>query len=129
MIRRPPRSTLFPYTTLFRSRLGVRGVLSSRLAELIGGGGHIEHIVGDLKGEANCLSVGAEPSDVSWRAVCRESADDARGGDQRARLATMHLFERGQRQRFRFRLEIERLAADHSPGACRAKQLQRDLAA
>src|SRR2546421_9507637 len=29
MIRRPPRSTLFPYTTLFRSRL-----------RLLGGGGH-----------------------------------------------------------------------------------------
>src|SRR5947199_3134072 len=29
MIRRPPRSTLFPYTTLFRSRVvdGVRGYL------------------------------------------------------------------------------------------------------
>src|SRR2546426_4345149 len=26
MIRRPPRSTLFPYTTLFRSRLSGRGV-------------------------------------------------------------------------------------------------------
>src|SRR5205809_5661823 len=26
MIRRPPRSTLFPYTTLFRSRLSLRGV-------------------------------------------------------------------------------------------------------
>src|SRR2546421_3660811 len=26
MIRRPPRSTLFPYTTLFRSLLSVRGV-------------------------------------------------------------------------------------------------------
>src|SRR2546430_7153978 len=25
MIRRPPRSTLFPYTTLFRSRFGPRG--------------------------------------------------------------------------------------------------------
>src|SRR5687767_15446377 len=25
MIRRPPRSTLFPYTTLFRSRWGCRG--------------------------------------------------------------------------------------------------------
>src|SRR3712207_7407963 len=25
MIRRPPRSTLFPYTTLFRSRRAVRG--------------------------------------------------------------------------------------------------------
>src|SRR3712207_8140725 len=27
MIRRPPRSTLFPYTTLFRSRVGVDGRL------------------------------------------------------------------------------------------------------
>src|SRR3712207_7722462 len=26
MIRRPPRSTLFPYTTLFRSRPGARGL-------------------------------------------------------------------------------------------------------
>src|SRR5256885_7756363 len=26
MIRRPPRSTLFPYTTLFRSLLGLAGV-------------------------------------------------------------------------------------------------------
>src|SRR2546426_3816794 len=26
MIRRPPRSTLFPYTTLFRSALGVRSL-------------------------------------------------------------------------------------------------------
>src|SRR3712207_7079956 len=26
MIRRPPRSTLFPYTTLFRSRLRVSGL-------------------------------------------------------------------------------------------------------
>src|SRR3712207_7591033 len=26
MIRRPPRSTLFPYTTLFRSRLDLRSV-------------------------------------------------------------------------------------------------------
>src|SRR2546430_9424531 len=31
MIRRPPRSTLFPYTTLFRSPL--RGVLRSELRE------------------------------------------------------------------------------------------------
>src|SRR5260370_8664001 len=32
MIRRPPRSTLFPYTTLFRSRLGqiARGQHSAR---------------------------------------------------------------------------------------------------
>src|SRR5260370_30743656 len=30
MIRRPPRSTLFPYTTLFRSRGGARSRVSSR---------------------------------------------------------------------------------------------------
>src|SRR5690554_7853064 len=27
MLRRPPRSTLFPYTTLFRSESGVRGMV------------------------------------------------------------------------------------------------------
>src|SRR2546429_6573742 len=29
MIRRPPRSTLFPYTTLFRSRKQIRGARSA----------------------------------------------------------------------------------------------------
>src|SRR5438552_13143586 len=29
VIRRPPRSTLFPYTTLFRSQLGARDVLNT----------------------------------------------------------------------------------------------------
>src|SRR3712207_9460264 len=33
MIRRPPRSTLFPYTTLFRSPLRVRIALHSGAAE------------------------------------------------------------------------------------------------
>src|SRR2546422_6078741 len=40
MIRRPPRSTLFPYTTLFRSRGGRRGPRSQGLhgARRDGGG-------------------------------------------------------------------------------------------
>src|SRR3712207_8989200 len=33
MIRRPPRSTLFPYTTLFRSALGVKERTTERLAD------------------------------------------------------------------------------------------------
>src|SRR3712207_9283855 len=38
MIRRPPRSTLFPYTTLFRSpkkvrRLAIKSALSSKVVE------------------------------------------------------------------------------------------------
>src|SRR3712207_7204744 len=41
MIRRPPRSTLFPYTTLFRSGLGQQGVPEApgveRLAVDVGG--------------------------------------------------------------------------------------------
>src|SRR5436309_7434399 len=35
MIRRPPRSTLFPYTTLIRSANGSNGVI----AQSVGGGG------------------------------------------------------------------------------------------
>src|SRR3712207_8601096 len=33
MIRRPPRSTLFPYTTLFRSRLRARRAFAARSFE------------------------------------------------------------------------------------------------
>src|SRR5256885_4301761 len=33
MIRRPPRSTLFPYTTLFRSRRGARLLLGGKLPD------------------------------------------------------------------------------------------------
>src|SRR3712207_8439859 len=35
MIRRPPRSTLFPYTTLFRSRWLVDGAAAGRRGELL----------------------------------------------------------------------------------------------
>src|SRR2546429_5799592 len=37
MIRRPPRSTLFPYTTLFRSWMALRPVWSGALLVLVGG--------------------------------------------------------------------------------------------
>src|SRR3712207_7447633 len=36
MIRRPPRSTLFPYTTLFRSQLGVSHRLRRRVPAVKG---------------------------------------------------------------------------------------------
>src|SRR2546430_12341682 len=54
MIRRPPRSTLFPYTTLFRSHCGAPSV---PLGRLLVGVAHAEHrrLVewppGDLEGE------------------------------------------------------------------------------
>src|SRR6266403_4472444 len=42
MIRRPPRSTLFPYTTLFRSRIAVIGLgyVGLPLAETFAWGGY-----------------------------------------------------------------------------------------
>src|SRR6267143_306481 len=50
MIRRPPRSTLFPYTTLFRSR----GLLAARLGDVAPGvtGGGALHRVVDLGEDA-----------------------------------------------------------------------------
>src|SRR5256885_14392554 len=36
MIRRPPRSTLFPYTTLFRSRDDAAGEAFDKVAKLLG---------------------------------------------------------------------------------------------
>src|SRR3989442_3112088 len=38
MIRRPPRSTLFPYTTLFRSELGAALALLERVVGVPGNG-------------------------------------------------------------------------------------------
>src|SRR2546430_13572121 len=35
MIRRPPRSTLFPYTTLFRSRIRFLGIFSTNLDDFV----------------------------------------------------------------------------------------------
>src|SRR5256884_8622877 len=46
MIRRPPRSTLFPYTTLFRSKLFIGGLSfstsSERLREVFAQAGGVE---------------------------------------------------------------------------------------
>src|SRR5260370_36088635 len=36
MIRRPPRSTLFPYTTLFRSRLALGGIADELGVSVLG---------------------------------------------------------------------------------------------
>src|SRR5438132_8901752 len=46
MIRRPPRSTLFPYTTLFRSRvLGLEAPLAQLDPRCAGGQRHIEAVI------------------------------------------------------------------------------------
>src|SRR3712207_8391418 len=73
MIRRPPRSTLFPYTTLFRSGL-------QQVQHLQGGGG-------DHRGER----VGEE---VGPRALAQQGDDLGAGGDVAAGGAAEGLADR-----------------------------------
>src|SRR3712207_7945456 len=61
MIRRPPRSTLFPYTTLFRSRVGRRHA---------SGGQHVQGIEERLLGRAGahlCLELVAVGHELGRR--------------------------------------------------------------
>src|SRR5258708_17415836 len=53
MIRRPPRSTLFPYTTLFRSKVRMRA------DDLVGGGVDVEVLRPSLSDELRMTSVRA----------------------------------------------------------------------
>src|SRR2546428_12633069 len=77
MIRRPPRSTLFPYTTLFRSGLvgeGVAGGLAAVVAVAEGAVGVEGHApvgrVAELGGgEGVGLGVGVVGEDAGGRAV------------------------------------------------------------
>src|SRR3712207_7753632 len=66
MIRRPPRSTLFPYTTLFRSRGGVGHGLAG-LPTLERRPAVTERCGPTLAGDAACLAQGAEKDRKSTR--------------------------------------------------------------
>src|SRR2546430_12100747 len=60
MIRRPPRSTLFPYTTLFRSREGLRHSPSEREAQPAATGyvGCVPALTGSIDRELAVRAVG-----------------------------------------------------------------------
>src|SRR2546427_1219202 len=62
MIRRPPRSTLFPYTTLFRS--GCRQVVTTQRVTLEDPDLHTDHAVGRLGFGEAIVDVGAQC--VKW---------------------------------------------------------------
>src|SRR5256885_10802612 len=86
MIRRPPRSTLFPYTTLFRSGLTTE---RQRMAAAVGSGlagGLDVSVLGDV-GAAVALGNGLgsiEASDAAAMLCCGARE----GGDERDRKST-----------------------------------------
>src|SRR3712207_9524504 len=78
MIRRPPRSTLFPYTTLFRSRDAVTGD-----DEAVGR--RLPRLPGAARGEDHVLR--AEDLHLAGPDLARDAADAGAAvvGDQRRR--------------------------------------------
>src|SRR5256886_9545023 len=65
MIRRPPRSTLFPYTTLFRSQEH-RLVAAPHLLRL--GGGH--RTLGDARQDRKSTRLNSSHSQISYAVFC-----------------------------------------------------------
>src|SRR3989454_7808104 len=81
MIRRPPRSTLFPYTTLFRSRDGLQRVEHS-LEALVGPAhGAVDHdgdVIGEGAGEGDRKSTRLNSSHlvISYAVFCLKKKKD-----------------------------------------------------
>src|SRR5205823_14766317 len=87
-------------------------------------------VVGNLESEADRLAVRTQRLDRSSADVVAsgETANHTRSGDQRACFATMHLFQRLDREFLGFRFQVERLSTDHAAGAGGAEQLECDVA-
>src|SRR2546430_12747250 len=76
MIRRPPRSTLFPYTTLFRSEEGATGFRVGRLR--VGKTGAVDAVVDVLVDERRELSMFR--LDLRRKQIDRLAAECTEGG-------------------------------------------------
>src|SRR5256885_10169461 len=101
MIRRPPRSTLFPYTTLFRSHQtlvhglypGHRGVLVGRVDEIHARAGHVlvtvEEGAPQLKaGDRKSTRLNSSHLVISYAVFCLKKKKDTRRLRRMSMLAT-----------------------------------------
>src|SRR5260221_2495339 len=73
MIRRPPRSTLFPYTTLFRSP-GLRGDRAHRVrrsrARHLSGPGRGHHLGADARRDRKSTRLNSSHTVISYAVFC-----------------------------------------------------------
>src|SRR2546430_12413745 len=72
MIRRPPRSTLFPYTTLFRSAPHDHGRTGLMYAIVIGGGKAGYYLSRDLLEDRKSTRLNSSHSQMSYAVFCFE---------------------------------------------------------
>src|SRR2546427_2535724 len=95
MIRRPPRSTLFPYTTLFRSQEGTLAAVDRELAEqrhALRAGGQVHRLrveqglgPGTGKGELGAAQdrkstrLNSSHSQISYAVFCLKKKKQSRG--------------------------------------------------
>src|SRR5437773_9604146 len=71
MIRRPPRSTLFPYTTLFRSRDGNLGTGASITASTLSAGVHtVTATIADAGGDRKSTRLNSSHITISYAVFC-----------------------------------------------------------
>src|SRR3712207_6218018 len=82
MIRRPPRSTLFPYTTLFRSERGAGGDVGPQ--DLAGGDVGDAEVGGEQRGLSALAGPGRAQQDDAHRTVLQRAAPQRRDGDLQA---------------------------------------------
>src|SRR2546430_16349939 len=76
MIRRPPRSTLFPYTTLFRSRAGKhreQGVVG--LGQQSGAGD--ERLGGEQRSDRKSTRLNSSHSQISYAVFCLKKKNNS----------------------------------------------------
>src|SRR2546430_8765486 len=92
MIRRPPRSTLFPYTTLFRSRLepvelGAEGEHVVQALAVDPGLRDQPDAVCDLNGDRKSTRLNSSHSQISYAVFCLKKKQGAGRGAPRPRAS------------------------------------------
>src|SRR3712207_6906613 len=73
MIRRPPRSTLFPYTTLFRSRADAMVARVGDVHDAVGRDGHVLGCVelrGRRVGDRKSTRLNSSHANISYAVFC-----------------------------------------------------------
>src|SRR2546430_8192736 len=94
MIRRPPRSTLFPYTTLFRSREGSAGGANGR--RLLASGGRLafpseRHPVAcEPRADRKSTRLNSSHSQISYAVFCLKKKIHAPASGPREFPSSLH---------------------------------------